>query len=119
MSRVAQFECMATVGRATLTALTIGVLLLPMTLMLLLQGPSVSPVHAFPTDDFGDSIRVTFDPATSVNISSTVDTAGNVHVVWEDYRSGAGAVYYVKLDPEGNKLTNDAKITNDPTTSRP
>lgn len=109
---------MATVGRATLTALTIGVLLLPMTLMLLLQGPSVSPVHAFPTDDFGDSIRVTFDPATSVNISSTVDNAGNVHVVWEDYRSGAGDVYYVKLDPEGNKLTNDAKITNDPTTSR-
>jgi len=109
---------MATVGRATLTALTIGVLLLPMTLMLLLQGPSVSPAHAFPTDDFGDSIRVTFDPATSVNISSTVDNAGNVHVVWEDYRSGAGDVYYVKLDPEGNKLTNDAKITNDPTTSR-
>ena len=109
---------MATVGRATLTALTIGVLLLPMTLMLLLQGPSVSPVHAFPTDDFGDSIRVTFDPATSVNISSTVDNAGNVHVVWEDYRSGAGDVYYVKLDPEGNKLTNDAKITNDLTTSR-
>ena len=118
MSEVIQLERMATVGRATLTALTTGVLLLPMMLILLLQGPSVSPAHAFPTDDFGDSIRVTFDPATSVNISSVVDSEGNVHVVWEDYRSGAGDIYYVKLDPEGNKLTNDAKITNDPTTSR-
>lgn len=104
---------MATVGRATLTAITTGVLLLPLVLIVLLQGPSVSPTHAFPVDDFGDGIRVTFDPETSTNVSSVVDDLGNMHVVWEDYRSGNGDIYYVKLDPEGNKLTNDAKISND------
>ncbi len=104
---------MATVGRATLTGITTGVLILPMVLMVLLQVPSSSFMGAFPVDDFGDGIRVTFDPANSTNISSVVDDAGNMHVVWEDYRSGNGDIYYVKLDPEGNKLTNDAKISND------
>ena len=104
---------MATVGRATLTGITTGVLILPMILMVLLQVPSTSFTGAFPVDDFGDGIRVTYDPANSTNVSSVVDDIGNMHVVWEDYRSGNGDIYYVKLDPEGNKLTNDAKISND------
>jgi len=94
------------------------VLLLPMTLVVLLQGSTAPSAHAFPIDDFGDSIRLTFDPAVTTNISSTVDVDGNMHVVWEDYRSGNGDIYYVKLDPEGNKLTNDAKISNDSALSR-
>ncbi len=118
MSEVSQFECMATVGRATFTAIATSVLILPLALIVLLQGPSMSPAHAFPTDDFGDGIRVTFDPAVSANISSVVDPSGNMHVVWEDYRSGNGDIYYVKLDAEGDKLTNDAKISNDISPSR-
>lgn len=109
---------MATVSRAALTCCIASVLLIPVTLMLLLQGISTSPVIALPTDDFGDGIRITFDTAASVNISSVVDDDGNMHVVWEDFRSGNGDVYYVKLDADGNKLTNDAKITNDSALSR-
>ncbi|UCE81052.1 MAG: hypothetical protein JSV94_01045 [Methanobacteriota archaeon] len=109
---------MATVSRAALTCCMAGVLLIPVTLVLFLQGISTSPAHALPTDDFGDGIRVTFDPAASVNISSVVDDEGDIHVVWEDFRSGNGDVYYVKLDEEGNKLTNDAKISNDSAMSR-
>ncbi|MDH3365495.1 MAG: hypothetical protein OEM29_05785 [Thermoplasmata archaeon] len=104
---------MATVSRAALTCCMAGVLLIPVTLVLLLQGVTTSPAHALPTDDFGDGIRITFDSAASMNLSSVVDDDGNMHVVWEDLRSGNGDVYYVKLDADGNKLTNDAKITND------
>lgn len=109
---------MATVSRKTLTSCIAGALLVPVTLVFLLQGLSTSPAHALPVDDFGDSIRITFDPAESVNVSSTVDSHGDMHVVWEDYRSGNGDVYYVKLDADGNKLTNDAKISNDSAYSR-
>ncbi|UCE90762.1 MAG: hypothetical protein JSV90_04825 [Methanobacteriota archaeon] len=109
---------MATVSRKTLTSCIAGALLVPVTFVFLLQGLSTSPVHALPVDDFGDSIRVTFDPFESTNISSTVDVNGDMHVVWEDFRSGNGDVYYVKLDAEGNKLTNDAKISNDSAMSR-
>ena len=109
---------MATVSRTALTSTMLVVLLLPMTLMVLLQGPPAPSAHAFPIDDFGDSIRLTFDQAISTNISSSVDDDGNIHVVWEDHRSGAGDIYYMKLDDEGNKLTNDAKISNDTTASR-
>ncbi len=109
---------MATVSRTAFSSMLLVVLLLPMTLMVLLQGPSAPSAHAFPIDDFGDSVRLTFDPASTTNISSTVDDDGNIHAVWEDYRSGNGDIYYVKLDDEGNKLTNDAKISNDSTASR-
>ena len=109
---------MATVSRKTLTSCIAGALLLPATLIVLLHGLSTSPAHALPIDDFGDSIRITFDPFRSTNISSTVDNNGDMHVVWEDYRSGNGDVYYVKLDADGNKLTNDAKISNDSALSR-
>lgn len=109
---------MATVSRKTLTSCIAGALLVPATLVFLLHGLSTSPANALPVDDFGDSIRITFDPAESTNISSTVDNNGDMHVVWEDYRSGNGDVYYVKLDADGNKLTNDAKISNDSALSR-
>ncbi|TFG71052.1 MAG: hypothetical protein E4H25_00240 [Methanomassiliicoccus sp.] len=104
---------MATVSRTTLASCLLCVLLLPMTLMVLLQGPTAPSAHAFPIDDFGDSIRLTFNPDVTTNISAAVDTGGDIHIVWEDYRSGNGDIYYVKLDAEGNKLTNDAKISND------
>lgn len=109
---------MATVSRTALTSSMLVVLLLPTLLVVLLQGPPAPSAHAFPIDDFGDSVRLTFNPAISTNISSAVDYDGNMHVVWEDYRSGNGDIYYVKLDDEGNKLTNDAKISNDSTASR-
>lgn len=109
---------MATVSRTALTSSMLVVLLLPMTIVVLLQGPAAPSTHAFPIDDFGDSIRLTFNPSASTNISSTVDHKGDIHMVWEDYRSGNGDIYYMKLDDEGNKLTNDAKISNDTTLSR-
>ncbi|UCE45137.1 MAG: hypothetical protein JSU93_07075 [Methanobacteriota archaeon] len=109
---------MATVSRAALTYCMAGVLLVPVTIVLLFQGLSTSPAHALPADDFGEGVRVTFDDAASVNASSVVDRDGDMHVVWEDFRSGNGDVYYVKLDSDGNKLTNDAKITNDTAPSR-
>ncbi len=109
---------MATVSRAGPATWIAGFLLLPIAFLALCQGPVAPPAHAFPLDDFGDSIRVTFDAAASKNLSTVVDDDGNMHVVWEDYRSGNGDIYYVKLDPEGNKLTNDAKISNDSAPSR-
>ncbi len=104
---------MATVSRAALTCCMAGVLLIPVTLVLLLQGITTSPAHALPTDDFGNNIRITFDDAASMNISSVVDDHGDMHIVWEDFRSGNGDIYYVKMDADGNKLTNDANISND------
>jgi uncharacterized membrane protein len=108
----------ATVSRAAPATWIAGVLLIPIVFFTLCQGPAAPPAHAFPLDDFGDSIRITFDMAASSNLSSVVDGDGNIHTVWEDYRSGNGDIYYVKLDTEGNKLTNDAKISNDSTPSR-
>lgn len=109
---------MAIVSRAMLTGCLTGVLLIPAALVFLLSGAPTSPALAITLDDFGDNIRVTFDPAASTNISAVVDQDGNMHVAWEDYRSGNGDIYYVKLDQSGNKLTNDAKISNDSALSR-
>jgi uncharacterized membrane protein len=109
---------MAIVSRAMLTGCITGVLLIPAALVFLLSGAPTSPAQAITLDDFGDNIRVTFDSATSTNVSVVVDSDGNMHIAWEDYRSGNGDIYYVKLDENGDKLTNDAKISNDSAISR-
>ena len=109
---------MAIVSRATLTGCVTGVLLIPAALVFLLSGAPTSPALAITLDDFGDNIRITFDPAESKNISAVVDEDGDMHIAWEDHRSGNGDIYYVKLDQSGNKLTNDAKISNDSAVSR-
>ncbi|HDP96571.1 MAG TPA: hypothetical protein ENN25_02630, partial [Euryarchaeota archaeon] len=74
-------------------------------------GKPIAEIESSPP--FEESIRVSFDKATSSNVSAAIDPEGNVHVVWVDNRSGNGDIYYVKLDSHGNKLVNDVKITND------
>ena len=48
-----------------------------------------------------------------------VDSDGNLHIVWVDFRDGAGGeIYYAKLDSSGSKLVDDVRLTNDPAASR-
>lgn len=118
MSRTIGYSTMSSVSRAVaLALLTTAVILMPTVLPNPGEGPP-SLAHSLTVGGFADSIRVTFDQARSANASAAVDRDGNIHVVWEDFRSGNGDIYYAKLDPYGNKLTNDAKITNDSSPSR-
>ena len=61
-------------------------------------------------------MRLTFGSAIlpysfTLNPSLAIDAQGNVHVVWEDYRSGDWEIYYKKLDNNGNTLINDTRLT--------
>ncbi len=47
-----------------------------------------------------------------------VDSLGNIHVVWEDNRSGNFEIYYAMHSPFGRTLINDTRLTNDPANSK-
>ncbi len=72
------------------------------------------PYQEIWSDDFG----VTFNQSTSLNSSTTVDTEGDLHLVWQDDRNGSWNIFYLKLRNEnGEKLINDMRITRDENTS--
>ncbi|MCK4528622.1 hypothetical protein KAW18_14725, partial [candidate division WOR-3 bacterium] len=62
--------------------------------------------------------RVTFDQNSSINPNVVTDSDGNMHVVWQDYRSSTDPnwpnweIFYKKLDANGSVLVNDTRLTN-------
>ncbi|MBI4182094.1 MAG: right-handed parallel beta-helix repeat-containing protein [Candidatus Aenigmarchaeota archaeon] len=44
-------------------------------------------------------------------IAMAVDTQGNPHITWTDYRDGNAEVYYTKLDNNGATLVDDVRLT--------
>lgn len=62
-------------------------------------------------------IRLTTDPAISTQPAIAVDSNNNLHVVWTDDRDGNSEIYYKKLDNNGNNLTADIRLTNNPADS--
>ena len=61
----------------------------------------------------GPQLRLTNDAALSWFPSMGRDANGNLHVVWTDERDGNAEVYYTKLDPSGNTLVDDLRLTTD------
>ncbi|UCF78451.1 MAG: hypothetical protein JSW03_10215 [Candidatus Eiseniibacteriota bacterium] len=57
--------------------------------------------------------RITYNPAISANPSLAVDCAGNLYIVWEDFRDGNDEIYYRRItnsdgpgwDPIETRLT--------------
>jgi uncharacterized protein YqjF (DUF2071 family) len=40
-----------------------------------------------------------------------MDSSGNAHIAWDDYRDGDHEIYYTKLDNDGNTLVDDTRLT--------
>ena len=61
--------------------------------------------------------RGTFDQNSSINPNVVTDSDGNMHIVWQDYRSSTGPnwpnweIFYKKLDANGSVLVNDTRLT--------
>ena len=61
--------------------------------------------------------RVTFDLNSSRKPSIATDSDGNIHIVWQDYRSSTDPnwpnweIFYKKLAPNGSVLVNDTRLT--------
>ncbi len=60
-----------------------------------------------------DDTRITFANSAR-NPSIAVDKNDNVHIAWNDNREGGYAIYYTKLDNNGNTLIDDTKLTPTP-----
>jgi len=62
-----------------------------------------------------NDLRLTFAEEISNIPSLSVDTDGNVHVVWGDGRHGIREIYYTKLNNNGDTIVDDLRLTfNDP-----
>lgn len=59
-----------------------------------------------------ESIRLTNAPNDSLSPRMALDSVGNVHIVWDDNRSGDWEIYYKVLDDDGNVLISDTRLTN-------
>ena len=61
--------------------------------------------------------RLTFDQNSSINPNVVTDSDGNMHIVWQDYRSSTDPnrpnweIFYKKLDASGSVLVNDTRLT--------
>ena len=58
-----------------------------------------------------DDTRLTFSGGAYGAPTLEVDNSNNIHIVWPDNRNGYGALYYTKLDKDGNTLIDDTLIT--------
>ena len=73
-----------------------------------------------PPDEFTiwpDDLQLTDSLGDSMYPTMALDTCGNIHVAWQDDRDGNWEIYYKKLDNDGNALTEDERVTNDPASS--
>jgi len=71
---------------------------------------------------WGNQKRLSYNPGVSTNPSVTVDSEGNLHIVWEDFRDGNDEIYYREVssregpgwDPIETRLTNENSTSWDP-----
>ena len=61
-----------------------------------------------------DDKRITNVSGWSMSPSIAIDTDDNIHLVWADHRGNPENydIYYMKLDNNGNNLTNEVRVTN-------
>ena len=76
---------------------------------------SLGAVNRFTS--WGNDIRLTSQSSASEDSSLAVDSSGNLHIAWQDYRDGNWEIYYTKLDNVGNTLIEDTRLTTSLTTS--
>ncbi len=60
----------------------------------------------------GSVVRVTDDAFVS-DRPSLVWTGSGFALAWEDGRDGDKEIYFARLDPQGNKIGSDVRVTND------
>ena len=59
-----------------------------------------------------DDLRLTLSKEGTENPAIVVDSANNVHIVWQDCRTTLDwDIYYTKLDNNGKTLTDDKRLT--------
>ncbi|MBI5787606.1 MAG: hypothetical protein HZA78_01955 [Candidatus Schekmanbacteria bacterium] len=63
-----------------------------------------------------DDTRLTYGGSSygivkSLAPSLGVDSLGNIHIAWTDYRDSDWEIYYTKLDNNGNTLVDDTRLT--------
>ncbi|MBI5197683.1 MAG: hypothetical protein HZA19_03650 [Nitrospirae bacterium] len=65
---------------------------------------STRPLYAveFPADDTFVDLPVTVTPNIAANPDLSMDSNGNVYVVWEDNRNGPGNIFFNHRFPEGD-----------------
>jgi len=68
--------------------------------------------------DTAAPIRITAGTFTSDQPMLAIDTAGRVHIVWTDDRSGNNELYYSLLSADGTTLIDDTQLTFDPDNTR-
>lgn len=66
---------------------------------------------------FGNDVRLTNDPASSLFARQAVDPSGNTYLVFQDTRDGNAEVYFAGRDPNGAALVADTRLTNNPALS--
>lgn len=57
------------------------------------------------------ALRLTWSTADSDSPSIISDSDDNLHIIWEDNRTGNYEIYYKKVDNNGNTLINDARLS--------
>ena len=54
---------------------------------------------------------ITSSSASSESPSFALDSQGNIHICWHDYRDDTWEIYYKKLDHLGNEVITDTRLT--------
>jgi len=61
--------------------------------------------------------QITYHSGDSMYPTMAIDKLGNIHLTWQDYRDGNWEIYYKKLDNSGAGITNDERVTYNPSNS--
>ena len=75
-------------------------------------------VNLYGTDPTKPYINISDGTGISDHAMVVSDNSGNVHLVWEDNRSGNFEIYYAMHSPFGRTLINDTRLTDDNADSR-
>ena len=61
-----------------------------------------------------DDTRITTSVDSCINPSISVSDLDNLHVTWQDNRDQNYEIYYIKLDSDGNPLSDEIRLTHTP-----
>ena len=74
-------------------------------------------IHYIKLDSNGSILVDDTKLSTGTSPAIAVDSDNNVHITWDDNRSGNYEIYYTKLDSDGNTLIDDTRLTYDSASS--